>query len=566
VAELNDACRRGDDDPERAAITGEPPAAAVAAVEALCKPFDAARLDAARAGLAVYLNEEKRTADRAALAALRKDAPAALATGDVQKIARIAWEVSQLEAGLAPPKPPPSLADLCRGLADRPTLARLATGIATMDDACRGGIPAGRRVVVVGAPGAGKTALAVQWGHDWSIAGARIVYLVADTDREPILVRLGQREGLCRDDLEGINGPEGKRAAWLTLADRVAALPLVVLDGADATVEEAIATLRAMPGDGPRVLFLDSLQRIRCLAADGADTPRARMDTILDVLRPLCAEGISVVALSEMGRGAYIAGERSTVATLAAAKESGAIEYFADLQIGLRNVAGEADLVDVDTPKNRLGTKPDLRLRLDFARANFAETKRPPKVDATPGGKGAGSDLERKILDACRAHSLGSASAIWGEIKGNRPAVLAKVKAMLQDGRLVPVGGRLRPGDGEAGTDAPADDDARGTSTSTSTSVGTSTSTNAPPVGGGTGTGTGSGADAAMAMEAIRTALASGPAPSLDAVRFRVGKPAPYALKGAWEDMRASGAVVNVGTSKAPAWQLAPAKEATAPP
>lgn len=120
-------------------------------------------------------------------------------------------------------------------------------------------------------------------------------------------------------------------------------------------------------------------------------------NTVLDVARPLAAEGISIVALSEMGRGGYIAGDRSPVATLAAAKESGAIEYFADLQIGLRNVAGEDDLIDVDTPKNRLGTKPDLRLRLDHARAQFRETDRPT---AAPRGD---RDAERDAAKITRA-------------------------------------------------------------------------------------------------------------------------------------------------------------------
>jgi hypothetical protein len=379
--ELNEAARGSALDPERHAIATEPPAAAVAVVEALREPFDAAHLAAARAGLAAYLDGETREADRATLAALRKEAAAALVAGDVQTIARTAGEIAQIEARLAPPTLPSSPADLCRAIADRPTPPRLAMGIDTLDEACRGGIPAGCRVVMVGAPGAGKTTLATQWTHDWAIAGARVAYLVADTVLEPILVRFGQREGLCRDDLEGISGMEPKRAAWLTLADRVAALPLLVLDGADTMLEDAIAMLGAMPGDGPRVLFLDSLQRIRCLAADGTDTQRARMDTILDVLRPLSADRISVVALSEMGRGGYAAGDRSPIATLAAAKESGAIEYFADLQIGLRNVAGEAALIDVDTAKNRLGTKPDLRLQLDFKRAQFTETDRPPKMD-----------------------------------------------------------------------------------------------------------------------------------------------------------------------------------------
>jgi KaiC/GvpD/RAD55 family RecA-like ATPase len=346
----------------------------------------------------------------------------------------------------------PDLAALCRAIAERPTPPRLATKFPTLDKATRGGIPAGRRVVLVAPPGAGKTTLAAQWSHDWAIAGARVVYLAMDQDPEAILVRLGQREGLDRDNLEGITGPEAKHAAWLTLADRLAPLPLRVLDGADTTVETALAALRALPGDGPIVLVLDSLQTIRCAAAEPAETPRARMDTILDVLRRAAA---TIVGVSEMNRGGYLAGRASPTDTIAAAKESGAIEFWADLLIGLRSVKGEADLVDVDIAKNRLGVKCELRLRLSFARALLTEAEGPDEDAGEPKEADAG-DLDRRILRAVCEQEIRSIDRLAAAVHVRTGVASDRAGAIL-----VKVGGRYRPRPNVA-TEATGAEDAGG--------------------------------------------------------------------------------------------------------
>jgi RecA/RadA recombinase len=270
---------------------------------------------------------------------------------------------------------PLDFATLCRAMADRPAARRLSIGFSTLDKATRGGIPEGRIVVLNGAPGASKTGLAVQWAHTWATSGACVVYLAADMDPEDVMTRIGQREGFERDALDGLMGPEARRGAWHELADR--GVPLLVLDGAAVGLERAILILRTMPGDGPRVLVVDSLQWAQCGAAAGIETARGQMDAKLGVLRRARASGVLVVALSEMNRGGYAHGAASPTSTLAASKESGAIEYAADLLLGLRS--GAEDLVDLDVAKDRLGSARGmgLRLRQDRSRATLAEVDRP---------------------------------------------------------------------------------------------------------------------------------------------------------------------------------------------
>jgi hypothetical protein len=84
-----------------------------------------------------------------------------------------------------------------------------------------------------------------------------------------------------------------------------------------------------------------------------------------------------------MNRSAYRdrdAAEKSN--DMAAAKESGAIEYSARVMVAVRSVPDEADLVEVRLPKNKHGRREEpIYLRVDRGTQSLWEVDHTPPVD-----------------------------------------------------------------------------------------------------------------------------------------------------------------------------------------
>jgi len=349
----------------------------------------------------------------------------------------------------APPRKTPrspfaDAAELAREIGG--SSSRLATGIKTLDDATRGGLRTGRVCVVGGAPGACKTGLLVDLGHKWRRSGVHVGLVLADEDRESILVRWGQHVGLDRDAME--RGDPDARAA---LADELRQLPTIFVDldeDEDVTVTGLAEELRRRAGDGPCVLLVDSLQAVAQTRIEGyGDDRRGGIDAVMGLLRRLAKQhDLLVIATSELARGAYRNRQTSEqIDDLAAFKESGGVEYGAALCLVLRSVPDASGTYDATTPKNRLGPgKPTFRLRLDFARATLSE------VVVTAEERKASSPAER-TKEAVRALlrtrvDLKSATSVYEELGGTKKHVLAAVRALLDSGEVErdPTSGVLR--------------------------------------------------------------------------------------------------------------------------
>jgi replicative DNA helicase len=318
------------------------------------------------------------------------------------KIAKVARQ------GRAAPR---SLASLVDQLAPRG--ARLTTGLRTLDAAHRGGFLPGRFVVVGGAPGAGKTSLAVALAVKWALEGAQVSVLAADEPAIGLLVRVGQILGLDRRALED-GDAEAREALRAAVAD-VPGLTILDADDASTTIEAAAATLR--PERGPSVLVVDSLQMARAAGSAEAETPRARVEAVLCACKATTRRGITVVATSELARGAYRsrdAAERTD--DLAAGKESGAIEYAAGSLLVLRSVPDANGQIDVTIPKNRGGDKTPFRLAMNFERATLHETALPEGRPVGGLGLDSTTQLETDMTaarEALRKEPAGAAG-IWG--------------------------------------------------------------------------------------------------------------------------------------------------------
>lgn len=252
----------------------------------------------------------------------------------------------------------------------------MPTGFKSLDEGTRGGLRAGKLVVVAGAPGAGKTGWCVQAARSYVLQGHPVGILAADEDADGLLIRMGQQWGLTRENLE-----QGVPAACKYLSGQLQYLPLVLVDADEdeATLEdvaEHVAGLAKEIGK-PGVLVVDSVQKARCRAHE-THPPRndkERVDAVVASLkRASRLLGLLVLATSEATRALYRGGADPKINPLAAGKESGSIEYAAALQLVLTSVAGEKDLVDVAMPKNRIGaSRESWRMEFDRDRARFEE-------------------------------------------------------------------------------------------------------------------------------------------------------------------------------------------------
>jgi KaiC/GvpD/RAD55 family RecA-like ATPase len=258
-------------------------------------------------------------------------------------------------------------------------LRRLVTGVATLDAIARGGLPEAKVVIVGGAPGAGKTTLSAQLAFDAARAGWAVAIAVNDGPVEDVLQRLAQLDGFTRDEFDA-RDPD----ALARIAERFDALGFIVVDTERCrTIEDASELLVAKRGDRPSLLVIDSAQTSTSRNAQLADGPRGKLDATMAALKH-CArfDRHLVIAPSELARGAYSSKNAADrIDDLASFKESGGIEYAADLAIVLRNVRGESDLVGVNVAKSRLGSKSPFCLMLDRRHMRFREVDMPSEEE-----------------------------------------------------------------------------------------------------------------------------------------------------------------------------------------
>lgn len=264
------------------------------------------------------------------------------------------------------------------------------TGIARLDELTGGGPVYGSRWYLAGAPDAGKTALLVQLAHVYAERGVSVGLLAADEDAGDLVTRLAQRRGWARHHCEARDAS--------VLADVDAALrdlPIRIYDPTW-TIEAAAEDLAAHAPGGRAMFGVDSIQTVQCDAelAAGLGREMATAEAVAARTRALRAVAtrhrLLALATSEMARGAYARGDDRT-ATLAAAKWSGSIEYSARVMLGLRSVAGEKDMVEIELAKNKHGPKDEMvYVRMDRRAQTLTA------VDFCRGLEDAGGRQERQ--------------------------------------------------------------------------------------------------------------------------------------------------------------------------
>ncbi len=216
------------------------------------------------------------------------------------------------------------------------------TGFASLNKALGGGLESSRLVVLLGAPGAGKTALANQIADHVADSARPVLYVTSEDSPFALLAKTLARIGNVNYTavLKAWASEQSKIAAALALqAERASSDHLRYVDATqglslDQIRRLASAHFRGAAGQG--VLVVDYLQRFaraqRDLLATGRDL-REVVTLLTEQLRALACElDCCVIALASQSRAGYNGGGGNA---LASAKESGDIEYTADVIMAL---------------------------------------------------------------------------------------------------------------------------------------------------------------------------------------------------------------------------------------
>ncbi len=310
---------------------------------------------------------------------------AGIRTGDADLVAQARAELAATHPAEPETPTPPELSPsgIVAAWRTEGPLLRVPTGIAPLDRMCRGGLPVPWRVILVGAPSAGKTAVAVIICYLLASAafdaGLCVGILAVDEEPEDITVRLAQIAGFSVAQLE-LRDPD-------VLGDVQAALAGLRVRFYDSThtIEAAATDLaewcRVQQRRG--MLVIDSVQAATSAQASPAKSPREHVEGNVRAIRwAVSHHRLLVIATSEANRGSYRtddAGE--TTNDLAAGAESRAIEFGAQTQLMLRTPKDHPDVIHVRVAKNRRADRGEFWLRLDRDRHGVSEC---PDPDADP--------------------------------------------------------------------------------------------------------------------------------------------------------------------------------------
>lgn len=287
-----------------------------------------------------------------------------------------------MEPAPAPTARPVTPCDIIRSWQGQGPIVRVPTGFATLDEACRGGLPIPWRLSIVGAPSAGKTAFAIVLAWALENAGLCIGILGIDEDPEDLNARLVQMAGFT------IAQCESRDPQLLDeIARKLANIRVRFYDSTH-TIENAADDLGTWAqAEGRKAAFLvDTVQTARAGGSHDARGPRELVEANAAALRAVTTKHrFLLMTLSEANRGSYRSEDAAdTQNDMAAGAESRAIEFMAQTLVMLRTPKGYPDVVHVRVPKNRKGARAGFEfwLRLDRDRHKLTECQNP---DEAPG-------------------------------------------------------------------------------------------------------------------------------------------------------------------------------------
>lgn len=226
-------------------------------------------------------------------------------------------------------------ADIARGMGDT-----TPTGFRGLDAKLSGGLHAG--VYVLGAvPSLGKTSLAWQIADNIAAGGRPVVFYSLEMSRFEMVSKAVSRHAVdvCGVDYapSALDVRMGRQPATVEKAAQAFAASsahnlTVVEGGLDLTVSGICYDVAQRLGDDRPVVFVDYLQILRSGDPRTDADDKRRTDEAMRQLKQLsAAHGLAVVVVSSLNRSNY-----GDSMSFEAFKESGGIEYTADVILGLQ--------------------------------------------------------------------------------------------------------------------------------------------------------------------------------------------------------------------------------------
>ncbi len=252
-------------------------------------------------------------------------------------------------------------------------------------------IGAGRVVLLGGAPGAGKTALSMQWAIDALRLNPDLKVLIANVEMPPPALldrQLARISGIplnlvIRRELDD-ECDSRIQQAFATLENVASRLNFL------APPFDRVALRTAVAEMGCQFIVLDYIQRFLGAARDA----RLAMNQMMDGLRELAAAEYGVLALSAVGRTRDNVGRSSydpSQLGLASFRESGELEYGCDTAYLLTKTS-QPGISKLKCVKNRSGELFEMSLEFDGSLQRY-----------TPAASNPGAINRRRLEAQARA-------------------------------------------------------------------------------------------------------------------------------------------------------------------
>jgi len=287
----------------------------------------------------------------------------------------------------------------------------VGTGLGGLNDMLGGGLEAQRLMILLGAPGGGKTTLANQMAVHAADSGRPVLYVTSEDIPFNLLAKTLARQGPIPYTAV-LKGYENQRAkleqALKAYQDSLAATRLRYLD---ATMGTSLSTIRECAAahfeqfkdGGNGIVVIDYLQRLaRSLSAyrEGKQDLRLAVTALSEDLRAI-ATGLDccVIALAAQHRAS---GYKANENALASAKESGDVEYTSDVLMSIGDDTERQPTQSWLVPKilridkNRQGETGSLNLDWYGERQQITEADKSAESSESLNGDSSNSRRTRK--------------------------------------------------------------------------------------------------------------------------------------------------------------------------